>query len=73
MSLLKKPWILHAKPRRPQTEYCKRLAASEVVYSDILKAKMYQDPNLGLSKPTREQTDRVLAEFDVVQKAALHV
>lgn len=69
----KKPWILHAKPRRPQTEYCKRLAASEVVYSDILKAKMYQDPNLGLSKPTREQTDRVLAEFDVVQKAALHV
>merc|ERR1712062_86011 len=69
----KKPWILHARPRRPQTEYCKRLAASEVVYSDILKAKMYNNVSIGLTKPTREQTDAILREFDIVQNAALKV
>jgi len=66
-----KPWVLHAKPRRPQSDYCKKLAASEVVYSDILKGKMYSDPNLGISRPSREETNRVLQLFETVQGSAL--
>lgn len=69
----KKSWILHAVPRRPQSAFCTQLQASELVYSDILKSKMYYKMNLGLKKPTRDQTQKVLQEFDVVQKAALHV
>ena len=37
----KKPWVLGAKIRKPPTPYCKSLAASETVYGEILREKMY--------------------------------
>ena len=69
----KKSWILHAVPRRPQSAFCTQLQASEIVYSDILKNKMYFKMDLGLHKPARDQTERVLKDFEVVQNQALHV
>lgn len=69
----KKNWILHAVPRRPQSAFCTQLQASEIVYSDILKNKMYFKMDLGLHKPARDKTEQVLRDFEVVQNKALHV
>lgn len=37
----KKPWVLGARIRKPPTPYCRSLAASETVYGEILREKMY--------------------------------
>lgn len=39
--LKRKPWILGAKLRKKPSPYCRSLAASETVYGERLRAKMY--------------------------------
>lgn len=65
-----KPWLLHAKPRRNQSQRCKRLAWSELQYSDRLRDKMFKEVS-GLKRSTPEQKQTMLNLFTEVQNSAL--
>lgn len=66
----KKPWILGAKLVKKPSDYCRNLAASETVYGERLREKMYQNIP-GLKEPTEDEETTRNDLFEKVAKGAL--
>lgn len=63
----RKPWILGAKLRKKPSPYCRNLAASETVYGERLRAKMYSNVP-GITPNNAEAQDEL---FKKVTEGAL--